>query len=86
MDRKTDELMQRIIRDEFAHHTIIAIAHRLETILDFDRIVVLHKGELRECDTPSNLLARPSAFKELYEMYEMKKEEGPLDKESVESE
>jgi ATP-binding cassette, subfamily C (CFTR/MRP), member 1 len=51
VDRKTDELMQRIIREDFAHHTIIAIAYRLETILDFDRIVVLHKGELMECDS-----------------------------------
>lgn len=43
--------MQHIIREEFAHHAIIAIAHRLETILDFDRTVVLHKGELVECDS-----------------------------------
>lgn len=79
VDRKTDDLMQRIIRQEFAHHTVIVIAHRLETILDFDRIVVLDKGELKECDSPSNLLASPSAFKELYEMYEMKKEEHTSD-------
>jgi ABC-type multidrug transport system fused ATPase/permease subunit len=64
------------------HYTIIAIAHRLETILDFDRIVVLHKGELVECDSPSNLLARPSAFRELYEMYEMKKQENSSDVEA----
>jgi ATP-binding cassette, subfamily C (CFTR/MRP), member 1 len=82
VDRKTDDLMQRIIREEFANHTIIAIAHRLETILDFDRIVVLHKGELMECDSPSNLLARPSAFRELYEVYEMKREEDSSDGES----
>lgn len=75
VDRKTDNLMQRIIREEFAHHTVIAIAHRLETILDFDKIVVLHKGELKECDSPKNLLARPSAFRELYEMSEMKQGE-----------
>jgi len=58
VDRKTDELMPRIIREEFANHTIIAIAHRL------DRIMVLNKRELKECDSPSNLLARPSAFRE----------------------
>ncbi|KAL3426779.1 hypothetical protein PVAG01_00288 [Phlyctema vagabunda] len=76
VDRKTDNLMQRIIRQEFADHTIIVIAHRLETILDFDRIVVLHKGILKECDSPSNLLATDSSFRELYEMYENKREAG----------
>lgn len=58
--------MQRIIREEFANHTVIAIAHRLSTILDFDRIVVLHNGKLKECDSPAKLLATDSSFKELY--------------------
>jgi ATP-binding cassette subfamily C (CFTR/MRP) protein 1 len=74
VDRKTDELMQQIIREEFKGHTIIAVAHRLETILDFDRIAVLDNGRLRECDTPANLLARPSAFKELYDIYSSSKD------------
>ncbi len=74
--------MQRTIREEFAHHTIRAVAHLLETILDLDRISVLHKGQLVECGSPSNLLARPSAFRELYEMYEMKREEDSSDGES----
>lgn len=51
VDHKTDELVQRIIREEFAYHTIIVIVQCLEIILDFDRVVVLHKGELRECDS-----------------------------------
>lgn len=59
--------MQRIIRDEFQDRTIIAIAHRLDTILDFDRVAVLHMGELLECDTPGNLLGRDSIFKRLCE-------------------
>ncbi|RMZ87350.1 hypothetical protein DV736_g5417, partial [Chaetothyriales sp. CBS 134916] len=46
VDVKTDELMQRIIRDEFKHCTIIAVAHRLNTIEDFDRIIVLDKGKV----------------------------------------
>jgi len=69
--------MQRVIREEFAHHTIIAVAHRLETILDFDRIVVLRNGRLEECDTPANLLATGSSFRKLYEMNELKTEEAP---------
>jgi len=69
VDRKTDELMQRIIREEFKDRTIIAVAHRLETILDFDRIAVLETGRLKECGTPAELLSGPSAFKELYDIY-----------------
>jgi ATP-binding cassette subfamily C (CFTR/MRP) protein 1 len=66
VDSKTDDLMQQVIRQEFADCTIIAVAHRLDTILDFDRIALLSKGELIEFDTPQALLGRPSAFRELY--------------------
>lgn len=70
VDRKTDALMQRVIREEFAQHTIIAVAHRLETILDFDRILVLDKGTVVECDNPAELLGRQSVFRDLYESNE----------------
>lgn len=66
VDVKTDELMQRIIRTEFKEHTILAIAHRLDTIMDFDRVAVIDKGRLIEFDSPVDLLKRPSAFKSLY--------------------
>jgi ATP-binding cassette subfamily C (CFTR/MRP) protein 1 len=58
--------MQRIIREEFVGRTLIAVAHRLETILDFDRIVVMDNGVLVEHDIPANLLERNSSFRELY--------------------
>lgn len=67
VDVFSDALMQRIIREHFADCTILAVAHRLETIIDFDRIAVIKSGKLIEFDTPSALLARDSAFKELYE-------------------
>ncbi|ETI25244.1 hypothetical protein G647_04618 [Cladophialophora carrionii CBS 160.54] len=68
VDVKTDELMQRIIREKFADCTVIAVAHRLNTIVDFDRVVVLAKGEVVEVGVPSELLQRQrSAFKGLYE-------------------
>jgi ATP-binding cassette, subfamily C (CFTR/MRP), member 1 len=59
--------MQKIIRQKFARHTVIAIAHKLHTILDFDRIAVLEKGSLVEYDQPHNLLSKDSRFKQLYE-------------------
>lgn len=66
--------MQRIIREEFRHHTVIAIAHRLETILDFDRIAVLNRGVIVECGQPTALLAAPSSFRDLYNMYRSTRE------------
>jgi ATP-binding cassette, subfamily C (CFTR/MRP), member 1 len=64
--------MQRIIRTEFADRTIIAIAHRLDTIVDFDKIAVLEKGVLIEYDSPVELLSKRSHFRNLYEMYKTK--------------
>lgn len=66
VDTKSDELMQKVIRKEFNDCTIIAVAHRLDTIMDFDRIALLSGGELVEFDTPQELLRRPSAFRDLY--------------------
>ncbi|RHZ73317.1 hypothetical protein CDV55_106015 [Aspergillus turcosus] len=66
-DSETDKLMQVIIRTEFADSTILSIAHRLDTILDFDKIAFLHKGSLIEFDSPTKLLEnRSSAFARLY--------------------
>lgn len=67
MDQETDTLMQGIIRDVFRGCTILAVAHRLNTIVDFDRVALFDHGELMECDSPTSLLARPSLFKKLYE-------------------
>lgn len=61
--------MQQIIRESFQRKTIIVVAHRLETIMDFDRVAVFDKGSLVECDSPQNLLARRSVFWQLYESY-----------------
>jgi ATP-binding cassette, subfamily C (CFTR/MRP), member 1 len=65
VDTETDQLMQRLIREEFRGYTIITVAHRLDTILDSDRIVVLNSGRIVEVGTPEELSGRQSAFKEL---------------------
>ncbi|KAF2837197.1 P-loop containing nucleoside triphosphate hydrolase protein [Patellaria atrata CBS 101060] len=56
VDAATDALMQRILRTRFADRTIIAIAHRLDTILDFDRVVVMDAGRIAEVGDPRTLM------------------------------
>ena len=56
VDPETDELIQNTIRSEFVGCTILTIAHRINTIIDYDRIIVLDKGKLAEFDTIPNLL------------------------------
>lgn len=59
--------MQEIIRAGFEHCTIIMIAHRLKSLLGFDRVAVIEKGEILEFDEPNILLDREdSAFAKLY--------------------
>lgn len=58
--------MQRVIREKFSAHTIIAVAHKLDTILDFDKVAMLDAGRLIEFDEPYALLNRDSAFSKLY--------------------
>ena len=65
VDLETDKWMQEIIRKEFKGHTVITVAHRIETILDSDVVAVLDKGVLVEFGSPEGLLSRPSLFKEL---------------------
>lgn len=64
--------MQRILRTAFADRTIIAIAHRLDTILDFDRVVVLDAGRIVEIGEPATLLeTEGSLFRGLVESQKM---------------
>ncbi|XP_042226170.1 multidrug resistance-associated protein 1-like isoform X1 [Homarus americanus] len=56
VDMETDNLIQQTIGREFADCTVITIAHRLNTIMDATRVLVLDKGEIKEFDTPATLL------------------------------
>ncbi|TGO56919.1 hypothetical protein BELL_1374g00010 [Botrytis elliptica] len=67
VDSETDKLMQRVIREVFEGCTILAVAHRLDTIADFDRIVLLGKGEVVESGRFGELMEREGAFRELYD-------------------
>uniref|UniRef100_A0A3Q2PI33 Multidrug resistance-associated protein 4 n=1 Tax=Fundulus heteroclitus TaxID=8078 RepID=A0A3Q2PI33_FUNHE len=56
VDPRTDELIQKTIRDKFRECTVLTIAHRLNTIIDSDRILVLDSGSIQELDRPFTLL------------------------------
>ncbi|KAF2664412.1 ATP-dependent bile acid permease [Microthyrium microscopicum] len=58
VDKNTDSLIQRSIREEFDSSTLLVIAHRLSTIADFDRVLVLDQGAAVEYDTPKNLVEK----------------------------
>ncbi|CAG8043015.1 unnamed protein product [Penicillium salamii] len=74
VDVETDALLQRTLRSSvFSDRTIITIAHRINTIIDSDRIVVLDKGRVAEFDTPAELIKRGGKF------YQLAKEAGLLD-------
>jgi len=74
VDVETDSMLQATLRSSiFQNRTIITIAHRINTILDSDRIVVLERGEVAEFDTPSALIQRKGLF------YDLVKEAGLLD-------
>ncbi|XP_029647335.1 multidrug resistance-associated protein 1-like isoform X2 [Octopus sinensis] len=55
VDMETDDLIQKTIRNEFKNTTILAIAHRLNTILDYDKIMVLEHGRVKEFASPKTL-------------------------------
>ncbi|KAL0104446.1 hypothetical protein PUN28_017289 [Cardiocondyla obscurior] len=61
VDLETDDLIQTTIRQEFKDCTVLTIAHRLNTILDSDRVIVLDKGLIVEYDSPEILLRNPSS-------------------------
>uniref|UniRef100_A0A8B9JVZ3 ATP-binding cassette, sub-family C (CFTR/MRP), member 3 n=1 Tax=Astyanax mexicanus TaxID=7994 RepID=A0A8B9JVZ3_ASTMX len=70
IDLETDDLIQSTIRTQFEDCTVFTIAHRLNTIMDYTRILVLDKGQIAEFDTPVNLIAQKGIF------YSMAKDAG----------
>lgn len=68
VDQRTDQLIQRAIRTRFADCTVLTVAHRLNTIIDSDAIMVLDAGQLVEFGHPHQLLANPDGqFRALVE-------------------
>ncbi|GFU28737.1 multidrug resistance-associated protein 1, partial [Nephila pilipes] len=71
VDVETDELIQSTIRTQFNECTVLTIAHRLNTIMDYDKVIVLSKGEIVEMDKPENLLKKEDSI-----FYSMAKDAG----------
>ena len=62
VDRDTDMKIQDTIRSEFIHGTVLAVAHRLKTVIDYDSILVLDNGKIAEYDSPFALLQKNGIF------------------------
>ncbi|CAJ0933836.1 unnamed protein product, partial [Mesorhabditis belari] len=61
-DPNTDRLIQEVIRRNFADSSVLTIAHRLETVSDYDKVMVFSHGEIVEFDQAERLLANPDSF------------------------
>ncbi|KAF9279758.1 hypothetical protein BGZ68_007716 [Mortierella alpina] len=73
IDIETDNAIQQALRREFRGCTVLTIAHRINTIMDNDRILVLDNGEMKEFETPAKLLADTNSI-----FYSLAKESGNL--------
>lgn len=65
VDKKTDRFIQKILREKFNGKTVITIAHRLLTIADYDKIIVMEQGKVRESGSPYELIQKEGAFYEM---------------------
>jgi ATP-binding cassette subfamily B protein len=68
VDTETEFLIRDALKVVMRRRTVIAIAHRLSTVQDMDRILVLHKGEVRESGTHQELLAARGIYHRLYQL------------------
>jgi len=71
VDVDTDALVQKMVRKSFKDCTVLTIAHRIDTVLDSDRILVMNDGQVAEFDTPAALLSQKSSM--FYDLVNSKK-------------
>ena len=68
IDYKSEEIIQRTINKILNQSTVITIAHRIKTIINYDKIITLDNGEIIDFDTPKNLLNKKKGI--FYELYQ----------------
>ncbi|KAF9909310.1 hypothetical protein EC991_008821 [Linnemannia zychae] len=73
VDMETDELIQKTIRTEFKDRTILTIAHRIKTVMDSDKILVLDQGRVKEFAAPEELLKKEESL-----FYQLAKQAGEI--------
>ncbi|XP_002991601.2 ABC transporter C family member 14 [Selaginella moellendorffii] len=62
VDAQTDAVIQKTIREQFASSTVVSVAHRIPSVMDSDKVLVMGEGEVKEYDRPSVLLERPTSL------------------------
>jgi ABC-type multidrug transport system fused ATPase/permease subunit len=82
IDNSTDAIIQQMIRENFSDATVMTIAHRLNTIMDSDRVLVLDDGYVAEYDSPQRLLEKEGGlFKAMIDKSKNAKLMGAIDEE-----
>ena len=66
IDYKTEEILKKNINEDTKDSTVITIAHRIKTVIGYDKILVLKDGEIEEFDSPDNLIKKKGLFYQLY--------------------
>ncbi|KAI1651140.1 putative ABC multidrug transporter [Daldinia loculata] len=67
VDRETEKVMQKVISVEFKEYTVIAVSHHLDMVMDYDRVVIMDKGEIVEVGNPAQLVKQAGTrFGELW--------------------
>jgi ABC-type multidrug transport system fused ATPase/permease subunit len=62
IDLKNDEIIQRVIQEKFRDCTVLTIAHRLSTLKNSDKILVMENGRILEFGSPQELQEKPNGF------------------------
>lgn len=68
LDPETDAKVQKVIRQSFADCTVIMVAHRIHTLLDFDQVAVLNGGQVLEVGHPQELVSKSGEFAKLLDL------------------
>ena len=69
VDKETDEFMQGVIMREFKSYTVVYVTHKLDTAMDYDRLVIMDKGEIVEVGKPTELLMQEGGrFRALWQV------------------